>query len=381
MSQSPLWSELLDRVEEQIAGRWQVRGPGPSSLQATSSVVARAHSQFLITLQSASSVEPETISQITTEAVELLIAVARVWGTFDARTDDRRVCLANQLRRRLAAQEDAVLAGEVTYHLWPDHGERPSAAMRQAINHLSRDPTAAPGDLLALSTAAVDLASLLVRLAANASATGRGDDAPEDRSAALDATLAALTTELAARAHDLERPAHTHRDLVAHHLAAGLRLRPPPSILKQPSAGSPDQTAAPADLDGLRDAWLELATNEYLALTGLDRRLETPAHDQSSPSLAKAIADNAAHVIYGGRLAGRPEAFRHARAWRHQTHMLTYALEAYVAGLRGHTPSLAHAQRITLTRLVRATVAIALTDLGRQTPPADTTAAIDRQFS
>jgi len=51
---------------------------------------------------------------------------------------------------------------------------------------------------------------------------------------------------------------------------------------------------------------------------------------------------------------------------------LTYALEAYVAGLRGHAPSLAQAQRIAMTRLVRATVAIALIDLRRgQAIPSD----------
>jgi len=37
--------------------------------------------------------------------------------------------------------------------------------MRQAITHLSRDPTAPQSDLLSPSIAAVDLASLLVRLA------------------------------------------------------------------------------------------------------------------------------------------------------------------------------------------------------------------------
>ena len=70
-------------------------------------------------------------------------------------------------------------------------------------------------------------------------------------------------------------------------------------------------------------------------------------------------------MICGARLIGRPGAFRHRRAWRHQSVALTYALEAYVAGLSGHAPSLAQAQLIALTRLVRATVAIALIDLAR----------------
>jgi hypothetical protein len=344
-------------------------------------VVARAHSRFLITLESGSKIEHETISQIATEAVELLIAVAGVWGTFDAAPDDRRAWLADQLRRRLAAQEDAVLAGEVTYHLWPEHGDRPSARMRQAINRLTRHPAAAQSDLMSLSNAAVDMASLLVRLAANAAESGRGGGAPEQRSAALDATLAGLTAELAARAHELEQPAQTHADLVAHHLATGLRIRPPPATLQRSSEGSPGAAAESAHLESVRHGWLQLATNEFAAVIALDRRLETPTYDQAMRTLPTAIADAATQVICGARLLGRPAAFRHARAWRDQTHMLTYALEAYVTGVRGHTTSLAHAQRITLTRLVRATVAIAVSDLCRNRAPADAAAAVDRQFS
>lgn len=73
-------------------------------------------------------------------------------------------------------------------------------------------------------------------------------------------------------------------------------------------------------------------------------------------------------MICGARLLGRPAAFRHSRAWRHQTVALTHALEAYVAGLRGHAPSLTHARTIAVTRLVRATVALVLIDFARAQP-------------
>jgi len=120
----------------------------------------------------------------------------------------------------------------------------------------------------------------------------------------------------------------------------------------------------------LREAWLGLATHEHLAVAALDGTLEKPRYDQSSKSLATVITDGAANVICGGQLLGRPAAFRHARAWRHQTLALTYALEAYIAALRGHAPSLAQAHRVALTRLVRATVAIVLIDLQRETQAA-----------
>jgi hypothetical protein len=369
LSQSPLWAEILDRAESQISGGRQVKGPGPSSLDGTSSALARAHSRFLVALESGSKVDPDTVSQLAAQAVELLVAVARVCGTFGARAEDRRAWLADQLRRRLAAQEDAVLAGEVTYRVWSAHGERPSAAMRQAIARLSRDATGSQGDLLSLSIAAVDLASLLVRLAANAAATGRAGDAPEPRSPALDAKISAVTDTLAARAREVEQPVHKHGDLVAHHLAAGLRVRPNQGLLKRTRAASPAQAVDPADLESLREAWLGLATHEYVAVAALGGQLETPAYDTSSGSLPTVILEGAANLICGARLLGRPGASRHPRGWRHQTVALTYAVEAYAAGLRGHAPSLRQAQLIALARLVRATVAIVLIDLHREALP------------
>ncbi len=365
LAQSPLWTDLLDRVEAKISGTRQIRGSGPSSLQGLASALARAHSRLLVAIESSSKLGEDTISQLATEAVELVLAVARVWATFGGRGEDRRGALVDQLRRRLSSHEDAVRAGEVTYCVWSEQAEEPAVRMRQAITRLSRDATTSEGDLRSLRTAAVDLASLLLQLAANATVSGRVGEAPEERSAALEARLSAVTAELSARAQEVERPVDARADVVAHHLAAGLRVRVSQDTFQRLSASSPDRPGDPIVLDGLRDAWLRLATNEYVAVAALDARLETPAHDQRLGSLSAAIAEGAANVICGARLIGRPGAFRHRRAWRHQSVALTYALEAYVAGLSGHAPSLAQAQLIALTRLVRATVAIALIDLAR----------------
>jgi hypothetical protein len=195
--------------------------------------------------------------------------------------------------------------------------------------------------------------------------SGRVREAPEERSAALEVMLNAVTAELTARAQEAERPVDARADIVAHHLAAGLRVRVSQETLQRVTASSPDRPTDPIDLDGLRDAWLRLATNEYAAVAALDAQLDTPTHNERVGSLSAAIAEGAANVICGARLVGRPEAFRHRRAWRQQAVALAYALEAYVAGLRGHAPSLVQAQRIAMTRLVRATVAIALIDLCR----------------
>jgi hypothetical protein len=328
------------------------------------SVVARAHSSLLVVLEQTSRVKDDTASQLVGEAVELLICVARVGAEFGSRGNDSRAWLADQLPRRLACHEDAALAGEVTYSVWSEQAEEPAARMRQAIATLSHDPSTPEEALISLRGAAVDLAALLIRIAANARASQHAREAPEERTAALMATLYAVTRELSSRAQQLE-PTHDHADAVAHHLAASLRVRVSQEALRGLGAGSPSEHAVTGALAAIRNAWLALATNEYVAVATLDARVDKPTYAARFASLPEAIAEPAATVICGARLLGRPGVFRHRRAWREQAVALTYALEAYVAGHRGHAPSLAQAQAITLTRLTRATAAITMIDLAR----------------
>ena len=369
LEQSPLWSGLLDHVGGQISGARQVKGSGSSSLRGTGIALARAHSRVLVALETGSNIAADAVSRLASEAVELVVSVARVWATFEPRAQDRRGVLVDLLRRRLGSHEDAVLAGEVTYRVWSEQAEQPAARTRRAIASLSRHAPPSDVDLLSLRTGAVDLASLLVRLAANAAASGRAGEAPEPRSSALEAKLRAVTAELAAGAPDVERPANDRAGLVVHHLAAGLRVCVSRDMLHRPCGqrmSSPDQVAGAAGVDGLRDAWLRLAQHEFAAVTALDAHDHAPTSAERLGSLSATLAERAGNAICGARLAGRPEAFRHARAWVHQAVALTHALEAYVAGARGHGPSLTQAHQITLTRLVRATVAIAVIDLARE---------------
>jgi hypothetical protein len=371
LTQSPLWPELLDQVQASISGHRQTRS-GPSSLESTASAVARAHSRLLVVLERDSDVSATTVSELLGEAVELLACVARVGATFAPDGNDGRDWLSDQLNRRLAGHEDAVLAGEVTYSVWSEQTEQPATRMREANASLARDAATPIGALVSLRVAAVELAALLIRAAANAKAVGRAGEAPEVRPAWLGATLNAITTEVSALAQEVERPMSDRADVAAHHLAAGLRVRLPRDALRDLRAGASGRDGVAAALVALREAWLLLATNEYVAVGALDSQLAEPAYDARFGGLDGAIAESAPNVICGARLLGRPAAFRHRRAWCHQSTALTYALAAYIAGLRGHAPSLAQAQLIALTRLARATVAIAMIDRAKAQLPAAT---------
>lgn len=362
---SALWSRLLERTEAEIIARPLAERSAASAKEAAASAAASGHSRLLVALDGDSSGGRNLVSELLAGAVEVIRGEAGLETAVAGRHEDHRAELVDQLRRRLNAHEDDVLAGEVTYCVRPEEGDEPAMRIRRASARGSEHKPMSDGDLLSLRIAAVDLASLLVRAAANVAAGGRADDAPEGRAAAFDGTLRAITRELTARARDVERPLDERGDVVAHHLAAGLRVRVSQETLHGLTSASPREPVDPALLGSARDAWLRLATYEYVAITALDGQLETPTYAERFGNLPTAIVEGAANVICGARLIGRPNAFRHRRAWGHQAVALTYALEAYVAGLRGHAPSIAHAQLIALTRLVRAVAAIALLDLRR----------------
>src|ERR1019366_8251522 len=101
-------------------------------------------------------------------------------------------------------------------------------------------------------------------------------------------------------AQNVERPVDDRGDIVTHHLAAGLRVRVSQQTLHGLSAGSPDRPTDPAVLAGLRDAWLRLATNEYVAVAALDAQRVGQAYDERLRSLHTAIAEGAEDAMCGG---------------------------------------------------------------------------------
>jgi hypothetical protein len=208
--------------------------------------LARAHSRLLVALESGASGGEDAGSQLAAEAVELLLAVARVWATFGTRGEDRRPAMVDLLRRRLGSHEAAVLAGEITYSVWSEQAEQPAVRMRQAITQLSRNATTSEADLLSLRIAGVDFASLLVQLAANAAASGQAGGAPEEPPSGLMANLGSITGELASRAQEVKRPVSDSSDVVAHHLAAGLRIRDIELVFARADGTGPPRSAVVA---------------------------------------------------------------------------------------------------------------------------------------
>jgi hypothetical protein len=353
------WMEVLARVERRLSTR-AGRREG-SSAAAAAAVVARAHSRLLIAVDGRFRTAPQLVSELVEDAADLIGAVARL----GSRAHESRRWLVTQLRASLDAHEDAVLSAEVAYRIQAADAEGPAARARRATAGAADGEVISTGNLASLRVAAIELASLLIRAATNVTVTGSAAAAPDLPPRELGRLLLAITVELAARAREVERPAREGADVAGHHLAAALRVPAPRETMEKLGAVAAGAPVDPRILGDGRAMWLVLATHEYVAVSVLDGQLDKPAYAQRAPSLAEAIVDAAANVVCGARLTRRPSAFRHDRAWRHQTVGLSYALEAYVAGLRGDRVSLAQTQLITLTRLARSVAAIAVLDLTR----------------
>jgi hypothetical protein len=334
-------------------------------LESAAEATARAESRLVLGLDQDVWSGADVVSESVGEAVTLMLAVGALWQRDVGRRENEHPDLVQQFRRRLSGHEEAVLAGEITYSLRLEDGQQSAARIRHAIGRLAQDEGTSHADLSILRREAIDLAAVLLLAAANVAASGSASEAPEKRPPALHRTLDAITRELAARAQRVERPIDPSGDVAAHHLAAGLRVRAASETLDRLAASSASGSADARCLDDAKDAWFRLATNEYLAVTELDSLLETPAYAETFGSLSGAIVEGAANVVCGARLVCRPSSFLHRRAWGHHMIALTYALEAYVAGVRGDPSSFAQSQLITLTRLTRATTAIVMLELRR----------------
>ena len=149
------------------------------------------------------------------------------------------------------------------------------------------------GGLLSLRLAAVELAALLVRAAGNVATGGRADEAPEPRSPALDRALRAIERELARGHTRSARPwARRRRRAPSRRGAAcaGLRANAPRDrVDRQRRRTGPTLRAA-------REAWLVLATHEYVAVAAIDSQLDVPTCASALEALTGAIVEGAANV-------------------------------------------------------------------------------------
>lgn len=363
----PIWTEQFGRV---LAALERPRRNGNRRPRPPLDGVRTAMAGAVESLHEALAREPSTRGGAAAEvlvgrASELLRSVVAVWWLIEDPPRDTSGRVAEGLAGRLRSHEADVLAGELTYALDAADAEAPIARAERTLALLRRPGQAAFGDVLSLQTAAVEIAALLVRAAANLDVAGVAESAAAQCGESLKRELRGIVGEIEQHAAAARGSRGGGGDLVGHHLAAALRTEVPAAVLaalERPRAGVGTLDAVGA----ARVAWIQLASREHVVATALDAELGEPSYAGRFGTLENAIVQGTANVLGGGRLVERSEDFRHHKAWGNQAVVLSHAIEAYIGGLRGKQGGFEQAQLIVLTRLLRAAVAIELLDLRRR---------------
>lgn len=286
----------------------------------------------------------------------LISAAAALLGTIanlpvHAAADTRDAGLSQQLADELAVRLDRfeqwVIEGERSYEIAPAEAHECVAVAQTAIAEMTEGRADSWLLFEALRLAALELAALLVRAAGNIASEGR----------AQDATLTyPLATARAVKS--------TVADIVA--AAESSRLSEPPDLVAscERLAGEVAEMGWTSDKAGLRARWLQLASLEFAAASGLERARGAPDTTQGRDSRRDVLTRGALEVLCTSRLIERPDQFPLGSAGRHQVTALARAREALDAARRGHSDASDLARLIVLTRLTRAIAVLALIEMG-----------------
>jgi hypothetical protein len=367
-----VWVELLDHAVSTVhQAPGNIADQAPRSLiQSALNAAKSAADNLAHSLSADGGRDDELVVSGVAGSVEVMLAVSSLTAQGN-HFSGRRAQLCEQLQYRLARHEEAILAGELTYEIQSDAANSATASLRALLVSLNAAQRLSQDTIAQLTDQAINVAALLILAASNAAASGNPRAAPEARTAGVDEAVDAITAELSVRARHVDRPVHPRGDVAAHHLAAALRVRINRHTLERLSSARAAGELDVASVNEAKEAWLSLATHEYVAVRALDQQLQQPSYEQTFGSLRTALNEGTVNVVCGARLLSRLALFDHRRAWGHQATALTYALEAYISGIRGDGLGIEQAQLVTLTRLTRAIAALAVLEL--QSRPARST--------
>lgn len=303
-------------------------------------------------------------------AVVPLECSARVWQAFGPVAGQRHLHLLRRLEETLAGAERQVRAAE-----------RPLLVNRPSVSLAARGASVAIDDLLAatvdraealaaLEDAAVELASLAVRIAVNLNGVGGARRGYTQQPPTLRRGLESLAAEVEAVAHG--RRSQRANDAEEEHL--GLLLRTTLSVafpadaiaLAGVSGGDPCLCADA--LRSLRACWLELAVGLWLIVQGLDDLLALGTFGDQE-RLRGAVSSRAGIALVAGGLCGRPSDFDHLHAWETHREALCALVSDVCLALQTCEPdAVVRAQQLALRRLARALTAIWAVDEGVRSP-------------
>jgi len=285
---------------------------------------------------------------------------ARVWRAFGPVAGQRHQHLLRRLDEALDATEREIRAAELPMLVNRATIALAVSAACTAIDDLlgaGVDPAVA---LATLEDAAVELASLAVRIARHLSEIGGDRRAHADQPTALRDQLEALAAEVSSTAHAQRSRwgQATQEDHLGVWLSATLSVAEPAEAVELVSLSSGDPGLRADALLALRARWLELAVGLWVIVQALDDLLAVGAFGEEA-RLQGILSSRAGVVLVACELCPRPGAFDHRHAWDRQREALSGLVSGVCLALQSCEPdAVLRSQQLALRRLVRALVAI-----------------------
>ncbi len=296
---------------------------------------------------------------------------ARVWHAFGPVAGKRHRHLLCRLQCALAVTDREIRAAELALLVNRAAIRMAASTACAAIDDLlgaTVDPAAA---LAALEDAAVDLASLAVRLAWNLNEIGAARRAHAKPPTALGHQLEALAVEVSSAA--CAQRSRWGKDAEEAHLgvwlSAVLRIAPPVQAIALASLHGSDRGLRVDALLALRARWLELAAGLWMIVQALDDLLAMGAFGDEA-RLQSTVSSRAGIALVTCELCSRPGAFDHRRAWDRQREALSELVGGVCLALQTCEPdAVLGSQQLALRRLARVLAAIWTIDEQVRLPP------------
>lgn len=357
------WRQLFGELWSQVAcGDLIDRHADPRSVGISAKRHFEVMQRDLLALWKGSDVSR---CMVLRSAVVSLECSARVWQAFGPVAGQRHLHLLRRLEQTLAGSESLIRAAEL-----------PLMVNRAMVSVAARAACVAVDDLLgatvdravalaALEDAAVEFASLTVRVAVNLDAIGSKRRGYALQPLALGRQLEALAAEVSAAAQKrrLERANDAEEDHVGVSLGRTLSVAFPAEATVL--AGLSGDPCLRADaLCSLRACWLELSVGLWVIVQALDDLLALGTFGDQD-RLAGAASSRAGIALVASGLCQSPGDFDHLQAWNSHHDALCALVSDVCFALQTCEPdAVVRAQQLALRRLARALAAIWTVDEG-----------------
>ncbi len=303
-------------------------------------------------------------------AVVPLECSARVWQTFGPVAGRRHLHLLRRLDETLAKREREIRAAELPLAVNRATVSLAARTARDAIDDLLGATVDRAEALAALEDAAVEFASLAVRIAANLNAVSGARRGYPQPPPTLRCQLEALVAEVSAAAQ--QRRAETVSDAQEDHLGMWLSrtlgVAFPGEAIALAGSSSGDPCLRADARCSLRACWLELTVGLWVIVQALDDLLALETFGDQE-RLKGAVSSRAGIALMTSGLCQSPHDFDHLLAWKSHHEALCALVGEVCLALQTREPdATVRAQQLALRRLARALAAIWTVDESVRSP-------------